>query len=560
MDLTGPSTSKTDGIKPTTTHCETIERTTTEDDWHTVLTLRQRKQQAREKKQGLRRPEERKPEENPLRTQRKRKGIKYPPFPKDDFKIVIRPHQGLPLRTITTPEMAAAVSSACQHTVTGEHFLLRIKPGSNIVIISTSEQEVAERIRRITTLTLNGRKHAVNVYAATGEEALRGVVHGIPASTPTETLMANLRVRTQGVEIIHARMMGETKSAAITFCGPTLPRFVYYCGGELACHPYRATVQVCKTCYSKGHRTDVCPQPDTRVCRICGTRDPFDGHMCAPKCASCGGEHVTGDRSCTQRLRQPRTPARQPRKRSPSPKGRAIRWFTSEEEESELCNQVKSRSPSRHRTPSPNDRSRVRARSKTPPPPRRGSSSTSRPSPTNNSPKHQAGGSQLPTRPTTEPAGQKSTPPTNTQVSWARVAAPKTTPIIQSEEYQRIIAENKQLKSSLAELQAELAALKQHLATMTQSQNTKNQPTQMRTDTTQYATPAAQHGEGQLRNIETQLKLLFVEIGNLKQYVDDSIKGAKKTRKRGNPSPGGRDPKVLLTTDTETNFESSYDG
>ncbi|KAH7958566.1 hypothetical protein HPB49_002895 [Dermacentor silvarum] len=42
-DLTEHSTSKTDGIKPTTTHCETIERTTTEDDWHTVLTLRKRR-------------------------------------------------------------------------------------------------------------------------------------------------------------------------------------------------------------------------------------------------------------------------------------------------------------------------------------------------------------------------------------------------------------------------------------------------------------------------------------------------------------------------------------
>ncbi|KAH7966304.1 hypothetical protein HPB49_015210 [Dermacentor silvarum] len=38
MDLTGPSTNKTDGIKPTTTQCETIERTTTEDDWHTLYT------------------------------------------------------------------------------------------------------------------------------------------------------------------------------------------------------------------------------------------------------------------------------------------------------------------------------------------------------------------------------------------------------------------------------------------------------------------------------------------------------------------------------------------
>ncbi|KAL1446081.1 hypothetical protein MTO96_044692 [Rhipicephalus appendiculatus] len=349
MDVAGPSTSKSQGNMPTTNHPGTFP----ENDGRGRLAHRPHltaEKTASERKETGAAETRRTDNRNSAKTTTKKGGVKLPPLPKDDFKIVIRPHQGLPLRSITTPEMAAAVTAACKHTVTGEHFLLRIKPGSNIVIISTPEQEVAERLRSITARTLNGRTHAVNVYAATGEEALRGVIHGIPSRTPAETLMANLRVRTQGVEIIQARMMGETKSATLTFCGPTLPRFVYYCGGELACHPYRATVQVCKTCCSKGHRTDVCPQPDARVCRICGTRDPTDGHMCVPKCASCGGEHVTGDRSCTQRLKQPRATARKP-KRPPSPKRKELRWFSSEEEESELSDDRKPRSASRHRTP-----------------------------------------------------------------------------------------------------------------------------------------------------------------------------------------------------------------
>ncbi|KAH8039500.1 hypothetical protein HPB51_007402 [Rhipicephalus microplus] len=65
-------------------------------------------------------------------------------------------------------------------------------------------------------------------------------------NTSTETLMAHLRVRTHGVEIITARFIGTTKSAAIIFFGPTLPRTVYYYGGELRCYPFRPMLQVCK--------------------------------------------------------------------------------------------------------------------------------------------------------------------------------------------------------------------------------------------------------------------------------------------------------------------------
>ncbi|KAL1485248.1 hypothetical protein MTO96_047369 [Rhipicephalus appendiculatus] len=193
-------------------------------DWQIALTLRQRKAQARERKQKT--PDHPDASSQPLpsdgRTQeRPRKKPKYrrlPPLPRDDFKVIVRPHQGLPIKSLTSPALADAVIAACGGLIT------------------------------------------VNAYVATGEGATRGVVHGL-----------------------QARMLGDTKTAVITFYGGVVPRCVYYRGGELPCYPYKNTTQVCKVCYHVGHRSDVCPQPDTRVCRICGMRDPVPSHECSPK-------------------------------------------------------------------------------------------------------------------------------------------------------------------------------------------------------------------------------------------------------------------------------------
>ncbi|KAH7951989.1 hypothetical protein HPB52_016425 [Rhipicephalus sanguineus] len=268
---------------------------------------------------------------------------KLPPLPKDDYKIIIRPNQGLPLRNILTATLAQAIIEACQAGIRDDQFILRINPGSNIAILSTKYEEVADKVRLIRTLVLNGRAHAVRAYAANGDDTLRGVIHGVPMNTSTETLMAHLRVRTHGVEIITARMIGTTKSAAIKFFGPTLPRAIYYYGGELRCYPFHPTIQVCKVCREKGHRADVCPHLDRPICRLCGLTNPTDGHPCSISCASCGEAHLTGDPTCKQRLKPPK-PKRpqvqaghsdklQQGTSNDPPRTKNLRWFSSEEEE-----------------------------------------------------------------------------------------------------------------------------------------------------------------------------------------------------------------------------------
>ncbi|KAH7985691.1 hypothetical protein HPB49_026307 [Dermacentor silvarum] len=81
---------------------------------------------------------------------------------------------------------------------------------------------------------------------------------------------------------------------------------------------------------------DVCPQPDTKVCPICGVREPEDRHDCSPRCAVCGEQHLTGDRSCQKRLKRTRRKGRLTNGKHGSAQQHSSRWFVNEDEELEL--------------------------------------------------------------------------------------------------------------------------------------------------------------------------------------------------------------------------------
>ncbi|KAH7976958.1 hypothetical protein HPB52_021925 [Rhipicephalus sanguineus] len=452
MDLTGPGTSTGCSTSQAEVSGHALPSIDTDADWKTALTLRQREKQASERRRGNA-PAEHDAETNtdikdPASLKRRRTP-KLPPLPKGDFKIVMRPHPGLPLRNITTPALATAIIESCNHQFSGEHFLLRLKPGSSIAIFSTPHQ-VAMKAWGIRLLTINGNAHAAKAYAATGEDSLRGVVHGIPQHSPSETLLGNLRVRTQGVELLQARMIGDTQSANLTFSGPVLPKTVYDYGGELLCHPFRTTIQVCKICRDKGHRGDVCPNPARRICNVCGLENPSEGHPCEPNCASCGEAHLTGDKSCTKRLKQPRQPRAPQTSRSQAT--RQFRWFSSEGEEedyragrsaqSKSVSTGKSRSKSAHRaaTTTATSTQKQEARSRTP----------ERKAPAEK-PKSQQGSK---TDSQNAPA----------EVSRVGGASSTTKLVTQSEEHQRAISEARQLKASLDSKTREVETLKRQVA------------------------------------------------------------------------------------------------
>ncbi|KAH8031377.1 hypothetical protein HPB51_016561 [Rhipicephalus microplus] len=205
----------------------------TEEGWQISQSLRAKKKQAKERKfqqggdfsAGSRPTTDNQPKRRGRPTRRR-----PPALPKDDLKVVFRPHQGLPLKNVTTQAISDAIVEACQGKVRWDQFILRIRPGSNIALASTPDTTVAMAMRGVTSLNINGRPHPVNVYVTAGEGTKKGVIHGIEPHTPSETIKASIRFRTQSVTLVDARMLGDSQSAVLTFFGDILPRYVYYRG------------------------------------------------------------------------------------------------------------------------------------------------------------------------------------------------------------------------------------------------------------------------------------------------------------------------------------------
>lgn len=509
-----------------------------EGDWQTVLTIRQKKALARAGRKtvgaggGYDSSSQHlgPPKKPPLK--KKSRANRLPPLPKEDFKIIVRPHQGLPIKELTAPQISEAVIIATQRKVRGEHFLLRLKPGSNIFIISTPKQEVADIVRKITTLVINGKQHAVKAYVTAGEDTKKGVVHGLSPHTSPETLQANLRIRTQGVEILRARMLGESRTAVITFYGPMIPRFVYYMGGEMPCYPFKNTVQFCKACIQTGHRTDVCPQPHTSVCNRCGTKEPEPEHECKPTCTTCGEEHLAGSKDCKKRFKKPQQNNKTPRKTSsriskaPSKESPPRpRWYDTDDTEDDEWPPLRRQEDLQAASPR-QERSGSRERRR-----RRDKDSDSSDYPTSKRQPTDTGSRQRSSTPT------RRKEPTNNKVSWAGMVS-TTAPITSNPEYQKIVCENKQLKLSLEELRLEITTLKSQLTTKAvQVKPTHASQQQEHTKATPSMDKTLQLLVQQMQSIQNFQQQLYADLQGLKGYVEETLARQRPLRKRANSNP-----------------------
>lgn len=235
---------------------------------------------------------------------------KLPPLPKTDFKVIIKPRDGLHISQLSMHQMARAITLACGNPdICNEgNLLIRLHNGSNITIISTPSMETANIVQSLRSLRFGAKDYAVMAYIAAPDNSCKGVIHGLDAGTTPTELLAHFRVRTQGVKILYARMLGNSQSAVITFEGKIVPRYVYYYSGETRCYLYRSSRQVCYICFKPGRTADVCPTLDAVVCSNCTEPVIEDRHTCEPRYALCKEAHPTRAKECKERLRRPRSP------------------------------------------------------------------------------------------------------------------------------------------------------------------------------------------------------------------------------------------------------------
>ncbi|KAL1422511.1 hypothetical protein MTO96_022027 [Rhipicephalus appendiculatus] len=88
---------------------------------------------------------------------------------------------------------------------------------------------------KVKELSLGQRTYPVSAYLAAPDDSCKGIVPGLEPGTPSHTLVEEMQAT--GIQILQARMMGQTNIALVTFEGLRVPRFVHFLGAELRCYP-----------------------------------------------------------------------------------------------------------------------------------------------------------------------------------------------------------------------------------------------------------------------------------------------------------------------------------
>ncbi|KAL1467856.1 hypothetical protein MTO96_025942 [Rhipicephalus appendiculatus] len=222
--------------------------------------------------------------------------IKKPNLPVDDIKVIVRPRDGFSTATHRAARIGDSIRDAAglrQEETRGDIF--RVNERQNIIVVSTPSEERARRYCDISKLRMGNKEYAASAYAAAPENTTKGIIRGIPDEDSPEDIERHL-VKEHNPTLLHAKRMGNTTNAIVVFQGSVVPHYIYYNGMEHRCVLYKKQYETCYACGRLGHRSDVCPNPESKRCRGCGCDDPPEDHQCEPRCRLCGKDHPTGDK------------------------------------------------------------------------------------------------------------------------------------------------------------------------------------------------------------------------------------------------------------------------
>ncbi|KAH7956054.1 hypothetical protein HPB52_005790 [Rhipicephalus sanguineus] len=233
------------------------------------------------------------------------KGARMPDLPRGDIKIVLRPRGGLHVSDVTRVELSRAIAAAAQIPANeANEDVVCLNLQQNIVVVSTSKREHADRYAAVGRIDIRGTAHEVSTYEAAPHGTVKGVIRGIPLEDTAQEIQDNV-VHKHNPTALQANRIGKTRSVVIAFEGHKVPNYVRYGNLLTECTLHRKQIDVCYACGRMGHRMDVCPDPSNKLCRGCGISNPTEDHGCIPKCGLCGGNHLTADRACKARFKMP---------------------------------------------------------------------------------------------------------------------------------------------------------------------------------------------------------------------------------------------------------------
>ncbi|KAM7282021.1 hypothetical protein ISCGN_002179 [Ixodes scapularis] len=254
------------------------------------------------------------PPANPTRPSEPRQSTNRPPgtpaprLPDAEYKVVFRPRTALRVAAYNDRQLTQSLQQASKipEHISYAQVTVQIQASQNLIVAGTPEENCALALSEISTIQLRAATHEILPYLKSLSGTKRGMIHGLDPGTTTDLLPHILAYNS--ARILHARMLGNSTSAVVTFEGIHVPFYIKAYVLFARCRPYRQTVQCCSLCGELGHRQNVFPNPDTTMCAQCHTKNSTPDHDCTPKCQLCGLTHPTASlriaaKRCDHRLR-----------------------------------------------------------------------------------------------------------------------------------------------------------------------------------------------------------------------------------------------------------------
>lgn len=201
------------------------------------------------------------------RTQRRR--APPPWMPANDYKIVVRPHDGLNLSVWSEAEVADSIRKT---TFPGRHNYHGCGSGEPCTEHCT-DFNTGRRTSRGLQSCRSAENYKRSPYVTAPDDSAEGILHGIPRYDTQADIISSLQNNTP--RVLHARRLGTTNSV-IVFEGPMVHHYVRYRGTLMRCLLYNKKIEVCSICRAIGHRRDICPTPGQEVPKVC-TRQSSGG-------------------------------------------------------------------------------------------------------------------------------------------------------------------------------------------------------------------------------------------------------------------------------------------
>ncbi|CAN7978911.1 unnamed protein product, partial [Ixodes persulcatus] len=119
-----------------------------------------------------------------------------PPLPIEDYKVVVRPLDGLNLGVWGPDQVYRAIKLAAKLTpVETAEIKTRLRKDQNLAVVSTPSVDTLERLCNISFIALGEKQFRVKPYAAMPDDSCKGVISGLTSWPSSEWLTEELNAR-----------------------------------------------------------------------------------------------------------------------------------------------------------------------------------------------------------------------------------------------------------------------------------------------------------------------------------------------------------------------------